>query len=260
MLPGFEQRLDAVGDVPGWARDWTWDAVVNATESDRWTPGVARWEPHSFECASTQSSYRKHVHDLPVDDRGAVLVPVDAPLPAGAQRDALSTYRAAVVEFAESFVFNASWSARAVHDAIRLRQPIRLPQRPEPFVALPLAESILLDPSQPLLRSDVIALAHALLAAVDQADAQSTYAVTRRSASNETTNLPSERLWTGAIDAVVQRLASQPVPSSLRQCAKRLRPSLDAAVSGVIGAAPLHRVDDPKYPQVRRRGRKNEGR
>jgi hypothetical protein len=154
-LPGFTAAFERIKHPPAVAGGWPWDAVVNATESDDWRPGTIRWVPAS---------------DNRADEAGS-LVPSDEPLPEARERQLLSTYRAAVVEFGSSFVLDAQWSPRAVHDAIRLSQPVRLPQRPESFTVPPVESPLLLDPTEPMLASSLRVIGQALVAAADAAEA-----------------------------------------------------------------------------------------
>lgn len=249
-LPGFAERLEKVQDVPDFARAWSWDAVVNATESDDWRPGVVRWVPDSARPDLSDVADR-----LPATAEGEVLVPVDEPLPHDRDRAVLSSYRAAVAEFARRFLFNAEWSPRAVHDALRLQQRIRLPDRPEPWVAVPLDAPFTLDPACALPQSWLIELGEALLAAAEAAtgsDASGEKATDGRASRP----LPGEDQWQGAVEAIKLRLQGLPVLATDRSRATRLRPWLNAAVNGALDAKPLFRADDATYPKRRRKARR----
>jgi hypothetical protein len=258
QLPGFAEALAKVGAPPEFAREWSWDGIVNATESDRWRPGIIRWEDRPAGDVSAAVLVGPRDTTLPSAGKGMVRAPVDEALPEPADRDALSTYRAAVSEFATAYALDAEWSARAVHDAIRLGQPIRLPDRPEPWVAPPLQAPFTLNPDQPLPRSLIIELGEALLMAAEDATPDT---------PKVSGSIPGDPVWQGAIEAIRVRLAGQAVPVTHRSQAHRLRPWLNAAVNGAMGAAPLHRVDAPDYAKRRReresrvrRGRAGEGR
>lgn len=233
--------MDAIGKPPEWALDWPWDAVVNATESDHWRPGKVRWEERPVERVITYGLITRP--EIRSPESGTVVVPIDEPLPDPARRDALTDYRSAVFSFAKRFLLNADWSARAVHDALRLQQPIRLPARPEPFIAPPLCEPFTLDPKQPLPRSWLIRLAEALQAAAHSTDTAESAPGSPGSATSKA--MPGETIWAGAVDHVRIGLRGDTIPQLARKHAQRARPWLNAAVSGRLGAPPLHRADDP---------------
>lgn len=237
-LPGFTDRRAAVGQPPDDAREWPWNAVIRATESDQWLPGTVRWRDRTAE--ETQSEL---VAGTPSAAEHAFLrKPVNEPLPPTAVRDALATYRDDVRRFADLFVLGAQWSARAVHDAIRLERSIRLPDIPASWVTPPFEEAITLDPRQPILSRSMREIAEALLT---RADGQP-------GASDHGSSMPGERLWAGAVTATKLRLEGKVASSTHRSHLSRLRPWLNAAVTG-LDQQPLHRVDAPDYPDNRRR-------
>jgi len=242
-LPGFAERLADVAPVPVLAQRWRWDFVVSATEYDSWKPGSFRWaapqDPHGRPWVVAGEGFG----DSPSLD--PVVGPVGDELATEAERDLLLAYRSNVLDFASTYLIGVRWGARAVHDALRLNEPIRLPPVPERMVQLPLAEPFVLDPKLAIPHRWCIELAEFLLKTAAEAAAND---------YRPTGPIPSEEHWTEVVESVRLALSggrSAAMSGTSRSRISRIKRWLELAVTDFRGGV-LHPGDEPNYVEARR--------
>lgn len=252
-LPGFSDALRAVGPTPDLATEWSWSAVVNATEYESWRPGTVRWESLSMDDRPPQVIVGDPDADPPPVSAGMALSPVSDALPEEADRDALVAYRERISSFAATYVLDVEWGPRAVHDATRLERPLRLPDRPERFVNVPLDAPFTLDPDQPLLVSQCVELGRALLQAAEEAT---------RDEHIPRGTIPKGSIWEDAVETVRVRLGApeqrDTPPGTSRSNLSRVKVWLDLAVTDFAGET-LHKADARDYVEKRRARERSAG-
>ena len=269
-LPELQARLRELRGqpLPDASRHWPWWAVLQVCHGS--SPGTvgAEWVPledlraEDWDLAEDLSGNP----DLTCERKDGVVMArryFAEPAPAKVYLPVITSYQERVTAFAQRFVFNANCAPRMVHDAIRLGEPLRLPQ-PRPPVIKPVLgdDSQELDDAAGHLASErtwVRARARQELARdsarsasakqleealddyVSRFDPPEMYSVEKLRGDGRT------QCHEKAIESVRSRLGGG--PAVYREQFHRAGKDLDVAVNGTRRreAAPIEPTDDPAY-------------
>lgn len=308
-LPGFAERIASLPRLPTELAHWPWWSVLRVCHGH--PPGTVLWTwlPADLVEAGDRVTYdtelarrfgtalaakaRETGRSKVEEGQELLHVPADEPPPADDMLlTAIEDYRLNVESLAAEYLFNAQWSARALHDALRLGREVLLPPaRPRPqlvartdlrvdvtsgsLLDLSAVEALRAaldgleqDPRWEELRKEWTEVRRAARATLRGAEARAPAMRELREALERLDELDSlesttpeklspggrDTMWSGAIRAVRCRLESRAVPDKERKHYERARRHLDAAVNGTTHPGPPAELTDARdyFNELRR--------